>query len=332
MAEGFWDKKLNPKCVCVIILNWNGWQDTIQCLHSLLLSSACPGKVVVCDNGSTDGSPQSILEWVKRRHDINVENQGEVERFEDDRRGISFTLIKNNTNLGYAAGNNKGLRYALSQKRYKYIWLLNNDTKVQRDAFEKLLICSDKFPAGILGSTIIYDSEKNIVQCAGGCTYNSFTTCFRPLYKGQALQDVLSLPYKPKLDYIYGASFFVSTKVFEDCGLLNESFFLFYEEMDFCRRARAAGYKLSWCKESVVIHKGSQSVGISGESSKEKIALANYHENLSTLLYTRLHHRMILPFVMVFRFLGKLIVISLRKEWFLTRPLLKAYSDFWKKV
>lgn len=148
---------------------------------------------------------------------------------------------------------------------------------------------------------------------------------------GKPLARVLEIQSQPEIDYIYGASLFIRTEVFEKCGLLNEEFFLFYEEMDFCRRARAKGYRLFWCQESIVQHRVSQSVGSPECDDKEKKIKANYHENLSTLLYTKLHHKNILFLVMVFRFFGKLTKIAVRREWYLAKPLISAYQDFMDK-
>ncbi|NQV00364.1 MAG: glycosyltransferase family 2 protein [Parcubacteria group bacterium] len=318
--------------VCVIILNWNGWRDTVTCLDSLFCSHTVPEAIVVCDNGSTDGSPEHILSWVADQKNIISAHKKEPKELDVEQKKVSFILIRNEKNLGYAAGNNVGIKYAVSEKRFQHIWLLNNDTKVQKDSLEKLLKCSEETSAGIIGATIVYDEQPNVVQCAGGCLYNPFVSKIRPIFCGQPLKDVIHTSGQPKIDYIYGASFFVRSIVFHECGLLNENFFLFYEEIDFCRRAKYAGHGLYWCKESIVRHKGSQSIGVFGKSTREKIVIANYHENLSTLIFTKTHHKKLLPCVLVCRFLGKLLIISLRKQWFLAVPLIKAYKEFWKRA
>ena len=97
----------------------------------------------------------------------------------------------------------------------------------------------------------------------------------------------LWLKEQPCLDYIYGASLFVRAEVFTRCGLLNEDYFLFYEEIDFCTRAKRAGFGISWCRDSIVFHKGSQTVGRVDSGDRGKIAFANYHENLSTLIFSK---------------------------------------------
>ena len=126
----------------------------------------------------------------------------------------------------------------------------------------------------------------------------------------------------------FGASLFVRPEVFHRCGLLNDDYFLFYEEIDLCTLATKEGFALYWCRESVLLHKGSNSVGKPDSGNRKKIAFANYHENLSTLLFTRGFYFWLLPLTLLFRFFGKLVVIGTRGDWYLARPLCAAYVDF----
>lgn len=315
--------------VCAIVLNWNGWHHTLECLESLIGAIPCPDVVVVCDNGSTDDSVEKILQWAISKGEKPLQVAGDKNIFSQSTDTLAnFVLITNSSNLGYSGGNNRGIRYALAQQQFDFVWVLNNDTIIVEDSLKELLSCARQSKAGIFGSTIVYSSNSEKVQCAGGCLYNPLTTIFRSVMGGMQLSNVLQIYDQPEIDYIYGASLFIRTEVFEKCGLLNEKFFLFYEEMDFCRRALSAGYSLFWCKESIVQHRVSQSVGSVELDNKEKKIKANYHENLSTLLYTKLHHKNILFFAMVFRFFGKLAKIAVRREWYLVKPLISAYQDF----
>ena len=320
------------KKVCTIILNWNNWRHTTECLDSLVAATICPDTIIVCDNGSIDESLDRICDWIKERGKrvFQIADDKSI-AFDFNGYKSSFVLIKNTINLGYSGGNNQGISYALAAQQFDFIWILNNDTLVAQDCLEKLVLCAKESEAGIIGSTIVYSSNPEKVQCAGGCRYSPITSIFHHVMGGKPLARVLEIQSQPEIDYIYGASLFIRTEVFEKCGLLNEEFFLFYEEMDFCRRARASGYRLFWCQESIVQHKVSQSVGSPECDDKEKKIKANYHENLSTLLYTKLHHKNILFFVMVFRFFGKLAKIAVRREWYLAKPLISAYQDFMDK-
>ncbi len=314
--------------VCVIVLNWNGWSDTLECLESLVRTEPLPQTIVVVDNGSTDQSVERILLWAKERFGhVPVLNYGEADT---EKSGVapSFLLIRHSENFGFAAGNNSAISWALSRDVFDFIWLLNNDTTVHPDTLGTLLWCAEQAGAGVVGSTIVYEDRQEVVQCAGGCFYNPLTTIFRPYLAEALLSEALRGKEPHDFDYIYGASLFVRAELFPRCGLLNEDFFLFYEEIDFCKRVRRAGYTLSWCTEAVVRHKGSSSVGRPDSAGREQRAFANYHENLSTLLFTRRFYPWFLPLALFFRFFGKLAVVSIKREWFLVQPLLLAYFDF----
>ena len=320
-----------PK-VCAIVLNWNRWQHTIACLDSLLLLEPRLETILVCDNASSDGSHDKILSWAGKHYNpssILMVNQ------DTDISGkawpFPFVFIQNNGNLGYAGGNNTGIRYVLFQGGYDYIWILNNDTVVHPQALFALLECAQRRQGmRILGSTVVYLDRKDVVQCAGGCRYYPLTTVFRPVFGNENLDSVLAYRQEVHLDYVYGTSMFVHSEVFERVGLLNEEYFLFCEEPDFCERAKRAGFEIGWCPDSIVYHKVSSTIGRPDCSDSKTIAFANYHENLSTLKYTRRFHPWILPIAMVCRFTGKVIMIAKRREWYLVRPLLKAYRDFMK--
>ena len=192
-----------------------------------------------------------------------------------------FIYIQNQVNLGYAGGNNAGIRIALSRGCFDFIWVLNNDTLLHESAIETFLTCAKHHPeTGIFGSTIAFAGRPEILQCAGGCRYNPLTTIYRPALGGENLEEVLQKNNSPMLDYIYGASMFVRTEVFEKIGLFNDEYFLFYEELDLCHRAKQVGFGIGWCKKSIVYHKSSRTIGWPGLAEKGKIALANYHENL----------------------------------------------------
>ncbi|MEA3487106.1 MAG: glycosyltransferase family 2 protein [Thermodesulfobacteriota bacterium] len=318
--------------VCAIILNWNRWRDTVECLDSLLLSKPAIKTIIVCDNGSSDGSREKILAWARKRYQspsiLALEQDARIHQRPSD---YPFIYIQNKTNLGFAAGNNIGIRLALSEECFDFIWLLNNDTTIHERAVKTLLTYAKDHPGtGIFGSTVVFAARVETVQCAGGCRYNPLTTIFRPALGGENLDKVLAGNNSPRLDYIYGASMFVRAEVFERIGLLNEEYFLFYEELDFCQRCKRAGFEIGWCLDSIVYHKNSKTIGQPGSTEKGKVALANYHENLSTLIYTRRFHPRLLPFAGTFRFFGKLAFIAKRKDWYLIRPLLRAYYDFFK--
>jgi GT2 family glycosyltransferase len=318
--------------VCVVLLNWNRPEDTLTCLQSLLdLKDDRLLTIVVCDNGSSDDSVQQIMAWAKCS--FGSRHIAQTTLFDVDliwpKRDLRLVLIENQKNLGFAAGCNPGIRFALNRK-CQFVWLLNNDTQLHADALSSLLACAEKQPeVGIWGSAIVDYHQRNRVQCAGGCHYWPLTTIFKYAAGGRSLDDIVDHPPVKDLTYIYGASMFIRSSVFDCIGLLNEAYFLFYEEIDFCLRSKFAGYPVKWCPDSIVYHQQSKSFENFGQS-RHRTRVANYHENLSTLIFTARFYPQLFLAACLIRFFGKVITIVLRRDWHLIQPLICAYMDFFK--
>ncbi len=318
----------------VIILNWNNWPDTLACLNSLArLWQYEKISLIVCDNASEDESVARLRAWAGERFAPN--NRRELSAAEWDRhspptRPFRFTLIHVGANLGFAGGNNRGLRYALQCETFDYLWILNNDTVVAPDSLSHLIRCAETRPEiALFGASVLDLARPDILQCAGGCRYYPWITVFREALNGQAWQSSLTAP-APRLDYIYGASLFLRAEAVRRCGLLNEDYFLFYEELDYARRLARLGHGLAWCRPSRVYHKGSASIGRPGQASRAQRIQANYHENLSTLKYTANFHPRLLWLVLPLRFSLKSLVLLLRRDFYLFPPLWRAYRDFFR--
>ena len=319
--------------VCAVVLNWNGTQDTLECLSSLSKLHDPLKTIVLVDNASDDNPKNRFLEWAVSIYPSKTVTAYDLSAPSPELTHIPhFVFLQNIENAGYASGNNAGIQFALSTNAYDFIWILNNDTEVEPDALIHLLDAMQCRPeAGIAGSTVVYFDAPDRVQCAGGCRYNPWTTVFIPVFADQPLKDVLQSNCTPKMHYIYGAAMFVRTSVFKKCGLLNENFFLFYEEIDFCKRAMKNGFQLMWCRQSIIRHKCGQSIGSRETASDKRTAFANYHENLSALLYARTLHPLIFVCSLSFRFFGKAAVIIWKRKFFLIHPLIDAYRDFFIK-
>jgi GT2 family glycosyltransferase len=307
-------------------------EDTLICLQSLLeLNDDRLSTIVVCDNGSTDSSVQKIIAWAKcalGSHRITQTTLSDM-GINSPKGDCRLFLIENQINMGYATGCNSGIRYAL-HRDFQFIWLLNNDTRVHPDSLTALLACADtNANAGIFGSTVVDFYQHDRVQCAGGCYYWPLATVFKYARSGRKLDDVISIPLKKGLDYIYGASMFIRSDVLKRVGVLNEDYFLFYEEIDFCHRAQSAGYLLKWCPQSIVSHQQSKSFKNLG-TSKIRDRVANYHENLSTLIFTARFYPLSFPVACLSRFFGKLVKMAIYGNWHLLQPLILAYVDFFR--
>ena len=285
----------------VILLNWNGWQDTIECLESLLASDYPDFQVVVCDNGSTDESLERIQAWADghmqarrdglpwRKLDASPLRKPVMwvrySRTEAERGGIAgqdakLVLIDNEANLGFAAGNNVGLRYALARKEFAYFWLLNNDTVVARDALRRLVERMKAVPgAGMAGSTLLYYHQPDRVQAWGGGRYDprlGVSSHLGILAPAEQKPDVAEV--EKEMAYVVGASLMVSRPFLENIGLMDERYFLYYEEIDWACRARDR-YALAYAADSLVYHKEGGTVGSSHTGQASALSMKFLYGN-----------------------------------------------------
>ncbi|MCB1071591.1 MAG: glycosyltransferase family 2 protein [Chlamydiia bacterium] len=212
--------------IYVIILNWNGKDDTLHCLGSLKAITT-PHQVVIIDNGSTDDSVEVISKTFPEHH-----------------------LIETGKNLGFAEGNNVGIRYALA-KGAEYLLLLNNDTIVTKDFLEGFL----KRDLPIQGGKPHLMDEPFLLDIIGG-VWSYKKGVMDPVGRRDC-PDQWNDPLI--VDYVLGAAVFIKREVFETIGFFDPRFFLNYEEIDFCFRAKSAGFPSIYCPEAIYFHKKSAS-------------------------------------------------------------------------
>jgi GT2 family glycosyltransferase len=222
--------------VVVVILNWNGKQDTLECLESVRKIDYPDFEIVVIDNGSADDSVPAIKA-----------------RFP----GIS--VIETGENLGYAGGNNVGMRYAIQQGA-DYVLLLNNDTVVDRSLLVALTRAA-KSTGGdaILAAQIYFHAEPERIWYAGARVVPETATTYHEGYR--SLASSASCPELVETGYASGCAFFIGTPLLSRVGLFDERFFLLYEETDLCSRARDLGVKSYVVPAAKVWHKVSASFG-----------------------------------------------------------------------
>lgn len=307
---------------------------TQNCLDTLLqLDYTGHIRFIVCDNASGNQSLFHLGNWARRHfapahlHYVtpftDLDQACKVNAVQRD-----CVLLQTGANLGYAGGNNAGIRYAL-QGDYEFIWLLNNDTVVDTAALQHLIQHAQQHPRqAMLGSTLVNAAQRQQVECAGGCRYNPWTTVMQRVWGDAPLNEVLNTTQAPHLDYVAGAAMLLRTAALREVGLLYEGYFLFYEELDYAQRLRQHGWELGWCRDSVVYHQGGATIGQTDKQQQIKRYRASYYENRSTLLYTRRFHPHLLAFVLPFRFCAKLVLLSLRGDFNLIGSVLRAYVDF----
>lgn len=218
--------------VCIIILNYNNYEDTIECIKSI--KNVIPFEmidIVVVDNNSTNDS-------------VNViENQ-----FQD------IIMIKSNVNKGYAYGNNLGLKYAI-ENRYKYTCVLNNDTIITENFLEACIIELGKDVA-FISPTLMEYSDKEYIQSTGGDILidRGIVTRKNNGMKRDQLPNII------ETDYVGGACMFFETDIIKELGFIPEEYFLFYEETEWCYKAKKLGYRNLCLTNTYIYHKGSVSI------------------------------------------------------------------------
>lgn len=321
---------MNPK-VYIIILNWNGWQDTIECLESVFRINHNNYKVIVCDNASSNGSLNKIKEWANGDSQANIAEdvrisictypsvckpisyveytREQAEQGGTIREEPPLILIQTGANLGFAGGNNVGIKYALAKNDFEYIWLLNNDTVIDCDALAfmiKKIEQDSKF--GICGSTLLFYNSPDIVQALGGATYNKWFGISHHVGGGSHFNKNDNLV--TDFDYIVGASMLVSKSFLLDIGFLSEDYFLYYEELDWAIRAKNK-YQLTYATESIVYHKEGATI----ESNSEyKSIIADYYSIRNRLRFAQKYYQYTLPSVYISLILAIVNRIR-RKQW-----------------
>jgi GT2 family glycosyltransferase len=294
--------------VYVIVLNWNGWRDTIECLESVFRLDYPDYKVVVCDNASSDGSVEKIRGWARGEFKVEARNPALAALTSPPcPKPISFSeidpdatidvnpiarmvLIQTGANLGFAGGNNVGLKYALERGDCDFVWLLNNDTVVRPDALSHLVDRMKERPeAGICGSTLLYYDDPARVQAFGGALYNKWFARCRCIGN---LADAGQLPEAEEIEgrmaYVVGASMLVRGSFLKLIGLMNEAYFLYFDELDWAARAKGK-FELVYCPRSIVYHREGGTIGTHRTASRRG-ALAEFYTSRNRILFTRTYH------------------------------------------
>lgn len=228
---------MNNNClIYILILNWNGWKDTLECVESCLRLKYSRFKILIVDNGSTDTS-----EVILRKQLPNIE------------------FIQTGTNLGFAGGNNVGIRYAL-ERGADYVWLLNNDTVVAPDALSALIdVAETDVRVGMVGSKIHFFNTPRLLWYAGAVLDPAMP--HRVGHRGLNEEDQGQYDETGETGFVTGCSLLVRREVIEEIGLLDEHYFLYAEDADWNVQARRAGWKLVYSHRSIVLHKISASMG-----------------------------------------------------------------------
>jgi GT2 family glycosyltransferase len=277
---------MNPVDTCIVIVNYKGWEDTIECLESLLKLRNQNFVVELVDNHSPNDSVSRLNNYLSNhafwKDCFNflrcTDKQYNV--VQQNSQAPKLVLIANDDNKGFSCGNNVGLRYAFKYFKFNYVWLLNNDTTVDSFALDGLINSMQQDEKIVISGSVLLEYDRpQIVQNAGS-RMNLFH--FTPYRLGAGYE--VSKVNEINLNNLYcapGASLFLKSKFLRETGLLNESYFLYYEEPDLAAKAFEKGYKISMALSSFVYHKEGKSTGISG---------ASYPSERSRIIFIRRHY------------------------------------------
>ncbi len=288
------------KKVFIIVLNWNGKEDTIECIRSLKNIDYSDHRIIVVDNDSKDDSVKDIKEL-----------------FSD------VEIIENKENLGFAGGNNVGIDFAVSNGA-DYILLLNNDTTVDSVFLSELVKVGDSDKKiGLLGSKIYFHSDPERIWFAGGKV-----NCMKNSGSHIGLDEIDQAQYDKirEVGYLTGCCLLIKREVIENIEKLSEDYFLYYEDTDFSLRAKNSGYKCVYVPGSKIYHKISRSTKPGSSSyvyyhTRNGLALARKNGSL-------LNKILIYPYCLLLfaKQIIKLLLFPQKRDWALA--VLRGEKDF----
>lgn len=276
--------------VFVIVLNWNQPRDTIACLRSLQLLEYPSYEVTVVDNGSTDGSDALIEAGFPQ-----------------------VAVIRNETNVGFAAGNNVGITDAL-ERGADYVLLLNNDTVVAPDLLTALITEGQRdVGTGILGPTIYHYHQPHNVWKVGGTIDGLGRTWDLAANLGRNIESESPRP----VDFVTGCAMMVKRTVMDRVGLIDPRFFIYYEELDWCIRAKRAGFAVVYVPRAKVWHK----IAAGTRSESPRVAYLMTRNRL--LFLTKLGY----PSPVILSHLAQMLLKELREQGRVRRAVLRGAYD-----
>ncbi len=287
-----------PK-VSIIIINFNGWPDTKECLASLEKIAYDNFEVILIDNAS------------KEKPEIPNSND----------QKFKIHTIFNEENLGFAGGNNQGIKLAL-EGGADYILLLNNDTVVEPDFLSALVEAAQADErCAIAGPLIYFFDERDLIWSAGGRLSRFFT---RGELVGYREKDEGQYHFTEQVDYISGTCLLIKTEFIKKIGLISEDYFLYYEDTDWCQRAKIVGGRCLLVPGAKIYHKASR-------STKEfSYPYIYYHSRNGLMFAARFGRKWQVYLLSIWLFAkqaAKLATSRKKRKW--AKPVMQGILDFW---
>lgn len=291
--------------LAVILVNYNGKQYNEACIESLLKQrGGSETKIVIVDNASRDDSMQII-----------------EKRFGGDSRIETICL---DDNYGFSYANNVGIRRAM-EWRADYVLLLNNDTEAEENLFSELLACADRHPNSMVAPKIYYSDRRNVIWSAGGAV----SPIIRKVrHIGLDQEDAGQFEQEHRIGFATGCSLLLPRTVIDRAGLLDERFFLYYEDTEYCFRLQKMGIEIWYCPQARLYHK------VGGGSGGADSPLCAYYIARNWLLCNREHLGARYPIFAVYYALNRTVCCLLwllrgKKE--LVRATCRGIGDYQSK-
>lgn len=284
--------------VSIVLVNYNGFQDTVECLKSLREIDYDNYNIIVVDNASPIKPSDEDLDYITK----------------------NSVYIKEKHNHGFSGGNNIGIKFAETYYKPKYILILNNDTVVEKNFLDILIKYAEADPEiGIVTGKINYYYNRNLINAAGGLI-NIESGMVSHLKCGEIDSD--SSDYCKEITFASGCLWLVPTDLFDKVGYMDESMFLYAEDSEFCCRVLRQGYKIIYCNAAKIYHKENRSTG-------RRSFITQYY-------YTRNNFYIIDQYALKKTygksvFLTSLLIRLLKKD-FQIKPVIKGITDYKKGI
>jgi len=326
----------NFKKVSIILVNYMGWRDTIECLESVLKLDYPDFQVIVVDNESPNDSMSKLLDWAQG-HELATCNNPHLSHLtippvkkpiqhvsydkatalkggfsnQEKLLGSPVIFIKAGENRGFAAGCNIGTEYVMAKQDSHYIWYLNNDTVVEKNALSEYVRKSESYSnenikVGIIGAKLMYYDEPLYIQGIGGKYNKWFATSMEiganEKDNGQYDNDL----YSKMISYPIGASMLANVSFIKDVGMMCEDYFLYFEELDWMQRGIINGWQIGYCFNTKIFHKQGASIG-SSSNPRLRSNLSDYHALKNKIFFTKKFYKKYLLFV---RFSFLIVIIN----------------------
>lgn len=281
--------------LAVVLVNWNRYADTIECLESLLRSEERI-RIIVVDNGSTDGTEERLTAWASGAEpyqppmgplkrltspplakpiNLRIVRADELDTARPGDEQV--TLIVAGENLGFSGGNNVGMRFGFADPGIAYCWCLNNDTVVDPAAAGAIVArMNATHKVGLCGTQVRYYHRPGVWQSLNGSRFKLLTGQSDGIGRNQPV----TRPFDPRkvareTDFVLGASLAVSRAFVETIGYMEESYFLYFEEMDWSVRNRGR-FAIAFAHGAIIYHKEGGSIGSSGKRGQRSEASEYY--------------------------------------------------------